>query len=195
MYLMLQRQLINLEGHKVYHRQLYNKPLKVKVTLRLTISQPVSKSMGLMTRYFLLFDSYGLVFLGRPLWREDGSVFCICWWSSPAQSFLGQSPLGLVTIIYCLRFEAYLFVASYDSQGHGGAIRTRLHTGVTNYWTCSPRYITPARAHRERLLHYCAFCFRGNVSTDLFPSNGCCTVACLHNCYLAMGLHVTIATW
>jgi hypothetical protein len=37
--------------------------------------------------------------------------------------------MGLVTIIYCLRFEISLFVASYDSQGYGGGIRPRLHTG------------------------------------------------------------------
>jgi hypothetical protein len=36
--------------------------------------------------------------------------------------------LGLETIFYCLRFETSLFVASYDSQGHGGGIRS-LHTG------------------------------------------------------------------
>jgi hypothetical protein len=41
---------------------------------------------------------------------------------------LGLSPLGLVTIFYCLRFETSLFVASYDYQGHGGGIRPRLHT-------------------------------------------------------------------
>jgi hypothetical protein len=35
-----------------------------------------------------------------------------------------------MTIFYRLRFETSLFVASYDSQGHGGGIRTRLHTGV-----------------------------------------------------------------
>jgi hypothetical protein len=29
-------------------------------------------------------------------------------------------------------------------------------------------------------------------ATKLFPSNGCFTFACLHSCYLAMGLHVTI---
>jgi hypothetical protein len=45
---------------------------KVKATLRLTVSQSVSQSvslgvMGLMTRYLLLFDSYGLVFVGRLL--------------------------------------------------------------------------------------------------------------------------------
>jgi hypothetical protein len=37
--------------------------------------------------------------------------------------------LVLVTIFYCLRFETSLFVASYDSQGHGEGIRSRLHTG------------------------------------------------------------------
>jgi hypothetical protein len=36
-----------------------------------------------MTRYLILFDSYGLVFVGRPLWREDGSLFCICCWPWP----------------------------------------------------------------------------------------------------------------
>jgi hypothetical protein len=48
---------------------------KVKVTLPLTVSQSVSQPvslgvephLGLMTRYLLLFDSYGLVFVGRPL--------------------------------------------------------------------------------------------------------------------------------
>jgi hypothetical protein len=67
--------------------------------------------------------------VGRPLWREDGSVFCMCHWPLPAQSFSGPSPLGLAPVFYSLRFETSLFVASYDSQGHGGGIRPRLHTG------------------------------------------------------------------
>jgi hypothetical protein len=40
--------------------------VKVEVTLRLTVSQLVSLGvepyLGLMTRYLVLFDSYGLVF-------------------------------------------------------------------------------------------------------------------------------------
>jgi hypothetical protein len=38
----------------------------------------------------------------------------------------------------CLRFETSLFVASYDSQGYGGGIRPRLHTGLlrTPYRLC-----------------------------------------------------------
>jgi hypothetical protein len=49
--------------------------------------------------------------------------------------------------------------------------------------------------HRKRLLHYCILSrFReNNVSTELFPNNGCCTVACLHSCYLAMLSHVTVS--
>jgi hypothetical protein len=43
---------------------------KVKVTLRLTVSESVSlgvePDLGLMTRYLLLFDSYGLVLWGGP---------------------------------------------------------------------------------------------------------------------------------
>jgi hypothetical protein len=53
----------------------------------------VETHLGLMTRYLLFFDSYGLLF-------------------------------------YCLKFETSLFVASYDSQGHGGGIRPRLHSGA-----------------------------------------------------------------
>jgi hypothetical protein len=45
--------------------------VKVKVTLRLTVSQPVSLGaeplLGIMTIYLLLFGSYGLVSVGRPL--------------------------------------------------------------------------------------------------------------------------------
>jgi hypothetical protein len=45
--------------------------VKVKVTLRLTVGQSISLGvephLGLMTRYLLLFESYCLVFVGRPL--------------------------------------------------------------------------------------------------------------------------------
>jgi hypothetical protein len=45
--------------------------LKAKVILRLTVSQSASlgveQHLVLMTRYLLLFDSYRIVFVGRPL--------------------------------------------------------------------------------------------------------------------------------
>jgi hypothetical protein len=85
-----------------------SRQVKVKVTLRLTFHQSVSLGvelhLGLTTRYLLLFYSYRLVFVGRPLWRGDGSVFYIRCWPSPAYSFLSPSPLALVTIFYCLTF-------------------------------------------------------------------------------------------
>jgi hypothetical protein len=93
-----------------------------------SVSLGVQPHLGLLARYWLLFDSYSLVYVGRPLWREDGSVFCTCCWPLPAQSISVQSPLRLVTIFYCLRFEISLFVASYHSQGYGGGVRPRLHT-------------------------------------------------------------------
>jgi hypothetical protein len=64
------------------------------------------------------------------LWREDGSVFCICCWSSPGQTFSGPSPIRLATIFYLLRFETSLFDASNDSQGYGGGIPPHLHAGM-----------------------------------------------------------------
>jgi hypothetical protein len=68
-------------------QQRWCQKLKVKATLRLTVGHSVSLGvephLGLMTRYLLLFDSYALVSVGRPLWREDVSVFYICCWTSP----------------------------------------------------------------------------------------------------------------
>jgi hypothetical protein len=64
-----------------------------------------STHLGLTTRLLLLADSCGFVDVGRSLWRENGSaVYNFCW-SSPAQSFLGRGPTGLVTIFCCIRFE------------------------------------------------------------------------------------------
>jgi hypothetical protein len=37
--------------------------------------------------------------------------------------------MKLMTIFYCLRSEDSFFFASYDSQGYGGGIGTRLHAG------------------------------------------------------------------
>jgi hypothetical protein len=87
-----------------------------------------------MTRYLLLFDNYGSVSVRPPLWRDDRSVFSICYWPSPVQSFLGPRPFGLETVFYWLRFKTSLFVASYDTRGHGGDIWPRLLTDLSSLY-------------------------------------------------------------
>jgi hypothetical protein len=119
-----------------------------------TDGQPASLSWykapiwGLRPDLYYLYDNYGLALVGRPFWREDGLDFYICCWPLPAQSFFGPSPLGLATIFYCLTFETSLFVASYDSQGHGGGIRSRLHTGISLCFS-SPHYIAFCRTTQK----------------------------------------------
>jgi hypothetical protein len=59
---------------------------------------------GLRPELYYCQTVAGLLVWGA-LWRENGSPVYNCCWSSPAQSFLGPNPAGLVTIFYCLRFE------------------------------------------------------------------------------------------
>jgi hypothetical protein len=67
--------------------------------------------------------------LGRNL-AELTAIFCCLIWDSP--NLEGQVPVFIssrnrVAQLY-LRALGSLFVASYDSQGSGGVILTRLHT-------------------------------------------------------------------
>jgi hypothetical protein len=76
--------------------------------LRPTVNRPVSlcvkPHLVPKTRFFLVSESCGFD-VGHPLWREDRSAVYNWCWSSPAQSFSDQSPTGLMTILYSLRFE------------------------------------------------------------------------------------------
>jgi hypothetical protein len=118
--------------------------VKVKVTLRLTVSQSVSLGvephLGLMTRYLLLFDSYGLVFVGAPSLTR-GRV-CLL--------YMLLALASAATVFYCLRSETSLFVASYDSLGHGGGIRPRLHTGFPSHQSVC-LHLYPLIVARQRL--------------------------------------------
>jgi hypothetical protein len=70
---------------------------KVKVTLRLTVSQSVSLGfdphMGLMTRYLLLFDSYCLVFCGAPSLTIGRVCLLYMLLALISAVFLGSEPL------------------------------------------------------------------------------------------------------
>jgi hypothetical protein len=83
--------------------------LRVTVTLRLAVYRQ-SVRLGdkpLETHgTVILFSNWTLaVIVLMWHWGEDGSVVYNCCWSSPAQSFSGQSHAGLMTTFYSLRFE------------------------------------------------------------------------------------------
>jgi hypothetical protein len=79
--------------------QLLTDWVKVKVTMRLTVSQSVSLGvephLGLMTRYLLLLDNYGLVCVGALSDERTGLSFV----SQPA--VLGQ-------LLVCTIFTFYI---------------------------------------------------------------------------------------
>jgi hypothetical protein len=69
---------------------------KVKIILRPTVSRPVRPGVrhpsGTRDQFLLFFlwlflDSFGFVDVGRPLWREVGSVLSSFCWASSAQHF------------------------------------------------------------------------------------------------------------
>jgi hypothetical protein len=82
--------------------------------LRATVNRPVCPSIrpssGARYQFFFPFHGnflytgaffpYGA--LGRHQWREDGSVIYSCCCTSLAQSLLGLSPTGLITISFLL---------------------------------------------------------------------------------------------
>jgi hypothetical protein len=73
-----------------------------------------------------------------------------CSWTRQRSHFRVPSPVGLMAIIYCFRFEISLFVASYDSQGYGGGIRARLHTrSWLTYESVTCPFITPCEPKTE----------------------------------------------
>jgi hypothetical protein len=77
---------------------LYSVPSKVKVTLQLTISQSVSLGvephLGRMTRYLLLFDSYGLVLCGTPSLTRGRVCLLYMLLALASAVFLGSEFLG-----------------------------------------------------------------------------------------------------
>jgi hypothetical protein len=136
--------------------------VRVRVTLPLTVycqslrpgDMPPWDSQPAF--FFFNWTLAVIVLMLYLLWREDGSVVYSCCLFSPAQSFLGQSPAGLMTTFYCLRFKtssipegqvpvfissrnrvAELYpqalgsplVPSYESQRYSGGIWPRFHTG------------------------------------------------------------------
>jgi hypothetical protein len=104
-----------IETKRWHIRAVASEFLSLSLMLRGTISGPVCLGIKHPSGAYdqILFpygiwntsDSYVLDSVGCPLWLGDGSVFCMCRWSFPAQSFSGPSPLGLATVFYCLIWD------------------------------------------------------------------------------------------
>jgi hypothetical protein len=157
--------------------QLSKVKVEVKVMLRPTVSRPVCLGInhpsGAYDQIFMTVRQLRFVDVERPLWREDGSVINSCCWSSPMQSFSGSSPVWLATLFYRLRFETSLFVAYYDSKGHGGGIRLHLHKRSVPSSVGLPFYRIPETLtdHRLQSFHYCCSWLRraGYATTGSSP--------------------------
>jgi hypothetical protein len=70
----------------------------VLVSRTISETRPIFLSLSLE----ISSDNWRFVILGRPLWREDGSVIYSFCWATPAQHFSGPCPAGLITTFYCL---------------------------------------------------------------------------------------------
>jgi hypothetical protein len=120
-------QLISPSLHKIYrfvtmaiNITITIMDIEVEVTLRLTASQSVCLAFehpfgayGWIFLFPFLCRKIALLFvLGRPLWREDGSVIysAICQWPESRRTHSH-------TLLSHLRLLDSLSVASYDSQG------------------------------------------------------------------------------
>jgi hypothetical protein len=110
------------------------------------------------------------LFRGTPSLRRGRVCLLYVPLALASAVFLGRNPLGLATVFYCFRFETSLFVASYDSQGHGGGIRPRLHTGQTcTVMTAGPLYIASAQTAQKTPLPTVTPLLR---VTQPLPNNG-----------------------
>jgi hypothetical protein len=144
----------------------------------------------------------GFLDVGRPLWREEGSIIFSynCYWVLPEQSLSGPSPSELTTIFYCLLWDfpilegqipvfisprnraaksspqgtGFPFRRLYYSQGHGGGILTRTRGFLLLHHMANARTAerTPFAAFYSRPL----------------PNN----CYCLESHYFPSGLHTTI---
>jgi hypothetical protein len=120
----------------------------------------------------------GFFYVGRPLWRENGSAVYNYCWSSPAQSFLGPSPAGLVIIFYCrLKFE---------TPPTWRARSPYLYPPRTGWPSYTPRHWVPFR----RLLRLTRLRWRYSNS----PPRGR-DLAASGLCYVAQTTQKTQVTW
>jgi hypothetical protein len=152
-----------------------NEQVKVKVTLRLTVSQSVSPGvkphLGFFTRYLLLFDSYGLVFFWGTL-SDDRTGLCC-----PRQHSLSRVRVPWDSWLYFTVSDLRLPFSSPPTTRRVTVevfepAFTRVWTNIQLVFNVTPRRGT----HRKHCSSIVALVrFRGNVFTEPLLTNG------LHN--------------
>jgi hypothetical protein len=171
--------------------------LSLSLTLRPTV-QSASLSWNKALIWALRSDiNYYQTVAGLLLWgafsdERTGLSFTIAAGPRRLSHSRIQSPMELATIFYCFGFETSLFVASYDSQGYGGGIGPRLHTGfslATNSLGSDPI---------EHTIFFCRvlLCFLATRCSLVHRErSSCCCVfvgTCILSRCLAVGRNVTI---
>jgi hypothetical protein len=102
--------------HVLYH---YYKNVEVEVTLRPTVSRPVSldarRPSGTRDRFFFLLEiSFRQLrvcnFVAPSLTRKRVcNLLYNCFWALPEQSLSGRSPAELTAIFYCLTLKYQIY--------------------------------------------------------------------------------------
>jgi hypothetical protein len=145
-----------LNPHNFFPWQLYSldsrllsyDSCKVKVTLRLTVSQSVSLGvephLGLMTKYLLLFDSYGIVLFWGALSDERTGLYLV-YAAGPCQASLYRVRVLWYSRPYFTVSDLRLPFSSPPTTRRvtGGGIRPRVHTGYSLSPQGSPLFFSP----------------------------------------------------
>jgi hypothetical protein len=105
--------------------------------------RPVSQSVLMSsthlepkTRFLLLSDSCRFVDVGRPLWREDGSVVHNCCWPSPAQPYLRPvNSSGNFAIWVLIQFLWWPLLCLLLTRSHW-ALSWSAEISLRLLWTC-----------------------------------------------------------
>jgi hypothetical protein len=108
--------------------------------------------LGLTTRFLLQSDSCGFVDVGGLSLTRRRVCRLQLLLAFASAVVLGSESRETRDHILLSQIRDFLFVASYDSQGYGGGIRARLHTGFC--LTSELSFITSGEPNRDHHLEY-----------------------------------------